>query len=79
MATKKATTKRATSKKRVTKKHSEPKSFTLAKDQPPFTSFKFTKQTLYWTILLAFIAITQLWILKIQMDIAELTDAILAM
>ena len=69
--------------KKVAHKRSAPaktaamKSFKLYKDVKPFTTMKVTRQTLYWAILLAFVAITQLWILKIQMDIANITTLIL--
>lgn len=69
--------------KKVAHKRSAPaktlamKSFRLYKDVKPFTTMKVTRQTLYWAILLAFVAITQLWILKIQMDIASVTTLIL--
>lgn len=69
-------------KKVVSKKHSaskktpQMKSFRVYKDTKPFTRVGLSRQTLYWIILLAFIVITQLWILKIQMDIANLTALI---
>ena len=69
--------------KKIAHKRSTPtrivamKSFRLYKDVKPFTSMKLTRQTLYWAILLAFVAITQLWILKIQMDIVNVTTLIL--
>lgn len=72
MATKKA------SRKHSSKKSMKMESFKVAKDVPPFRTFKFTKQTLYWTILMAVIVVFQLWILKLQMDIAAVTDALLA-
>lgn len=53
------------------------KSFVLCKDVAPFTSVKLTRQTLYWAILVAFIAVTQLWILKVQLDIANITTALM--
>lgn len=80
MATKKPQAKRTTktpAKKRASKKNEEMKSFRVAKDQPPFKSFKVTKQTVYWSILLLVIIATQLWILKLQMDVVTLTDALL--
>lgn len=58
-------------------KKAEMQSFKLYKNEDNFTEFKFTKQTLYWTILLGFIAFTQLWILKVQLEIAEITNAII--
>lgn len=61
------------------KKKEEMKSFKLYKSDENFTEFRFTKQTLYWSILLGFIAFTQLWILKVQLEIAEITNAIVLM
>jgi hypothetical protein len=51
-------------------------SFRVAKDTIPFTSTKFTTQTFYWIILLAIIVILQLWIIKLQTDIGDLTNSI---
>jgi hypothetical protein len=55
------------------KKTAPMKSFHIYKEEKPFTRVQLSRQTLYWIILLAFIVVTQLWILKIQMDIASLT------
>ncbi|HEY8992604.1 MAG TPA: hypothetical protein VIM37_02010 [Candidatus Microsaccharimonas sp.] len=81
MVAKKTVTKKPV--KKVARKHataskSAPmKSFKIYKDVKPFTTVRVTRQTLYWIILLAFIAVTQLWILKIQMDIANVTTLLL--
>ena len=64
--------------KRVSKKPVAMRSFHVSPDVKPFTAFKITRQTFYWSILLAFIIVTQLWLLKIQMDISDLTNAILS-
>lgn len=69
--TKKASVKKSTSKKATT---SELRSFRVAKNQPPFTSFKITKQTVYWIILVSFIIFAQLWIIKLQIDVANLIE-----
>lgn len=53
-------------------------SFKVYRNAPPFMSFHITKQTIYWTVLLLIIFGIQIWILKVQLDIAALTDAILA-
>ncbi|MDB5179559.1 MAG: hypothetical protein JWN12_191 [Candidatus Saccharibacteria bacterium] len=71
-AAKKPVTK-ATSKRAAAKKPALMKSFRIYKEEKPFTRVQLSRQTLYWVILLAFIVVTQLWILKIQMDIASLT------
>lgn len=64
------TTKRATA-----KKSPEMRSFRVASDQQAFTEFKITRQTVYWIILIAFIIFAQLWILKLQIEVATLIDA----
>ncbi|MFZ2126638.1 MAG: hypothetical protein WAV04_03970 [Candidatus Microsaccharimonas sp.] len=77
MATKKKSTKRTV---KTTRKASQApmRSFRIEKDTIPFFSTRITKQTAYWVILMVFIIISQLWILKLQMDIANLTQVILA-
>lgn len=65
-------------KRSVSKKAAEMQSFRLYRDEVPFTTVRVTRQTIYWIILLAFIILTQLWILKIQIDIAVLTDVVLS-
>jgi cell division protein FtsL len=76
---KKTVAKKSVARKRsATKKATEMQSFRLHKETTPFTTFRVTRQTVYWVVLLAFIISTQLWILKIQMDISALTDVILA-
>lgn len=60
-----------------TKKTAAMQSFKVYKNPPAFSSFRVTRQTVYWTLLLLVIVITQLYILKIQLDIADLTNAIL--
>ncbi|HEY8886303.1 MAG TPA: hypothetical protein VIM31_02250 [Candidatus Microsaccharimonas sp.] len=67
------TIKKVASKRAASKKPAPMQSFRMYKEEQPFTRVQFSRQTLYWTILLAFIIVTQLWILKIQMDIANLT------
>lgn len=54
------------------------KSFRLYEDVKPFITVRLTRQTFYWAILLVFVAITQLWILRIQMDIANVTAILLS-
>ena len=50
------------------------KSFRVYKENVPFTTFKITKQTVYWVILVAFIIFVQLWIIKLQVEVAALVD-----
>jgi len=59
------------------KKPAPMRSFHIHKDPLPFRSLKITRQTAYWSVLLLFIMITQLWILRIQIDLANLTNALL--
>lgn len=77
MATKKRT---ATRKKSTTSrsKHSYEPSFRVVKDTIPFTSTRFTRQTFYWVLILAFIVIMQLWIVKLQVELGNLTNALSA-
>lgn len=56
------------------KKPTEMKSFRLYKSEVPFTQTKPTRQTVYWLIILGLITAAQLMILKIQLDIMELTQ-----
>ena len=78
-AAKKLVAKKPVARKRsVSKKAAEMQSFRLYRDEVPFTTVRVTRQTIYWIILLAFIILTQLWILKIQIDIAVLTDVVLS-
>lgn len=83
MATKKTAAKKPARKvKKIASKHAASKktvpmkSFRMYKDEKPFMRVQFTRQTLYWVILLVFVIITQLWILKIQMDIETLTSLV---
>jgi len=75
---KKAAPKRAAAKKTSVKKAAPMQSFRVYKNPKPFTTFRITRQTAYWVILLAIVAISQLWLLKIQLDISNLTDLIIA-
>ncbi len=79
--TKKPVVKKTVAKKTAVKKTAKPaamQSFRIYKDSKTFNRVQFTRQTIYWTLFLAVIMITQLWILKIQLDIADLTNAILS-
>lgn len=64
-------------KKTSAKKPAKMQSFRVYKDDTPFTTFRLTRQTFYWAILLIFIIMTQLWLLQIQMDIADLTNSLM--
>lgn len=70
---KKATSKAASVK--AAQGASQVRSFHKAKEELPFTSFRVTRQTLYWVILVSFIIFAQLWIINLQVDVATLLDA----
>ena len=66
---------RKTTTKRAPAKSAEVRSFKVSKNNPPFTSFQITRQTVYWIILVSFIIFAQLWILKLQVEVASLIEA----
>ena len=70
--------KKAAAKKTTAKARAPMQSFRVYRDAPAFTTFRITRQTVYWAILLTVVVISQLWLLKIQMDIADLTNIVLA-
>lgn len=74
------TTKNPASKKNTVRKNSKKnvtmKSFRVYPNAQPFVSFKPTKQTFYWVVLLIFIILLQLWMLKMQLEIVELANSI---
>lgn len=74
--TKKRTT--TTAKKKVSRKKSagEGPSFRVTQESIPFYTFQFTRQTVYWIILMLIVAILQLWIVKLQLDVANLTELV---
>jgi len=72
---KKTAAKKPAAKRASTKKQAEMRSFRVAKDQQEFSTFRVTRQTVYWIILVAFIIFAQLWILKLQIEVATLIDA----
>ena len=76
--TKRATTTKSTSttKKPAAKKSSaaaatpQVRSFRVSPDYPSFGTFKISRQTIYWVIIISLIIFLQLWILDIQMETA---------
>jgi hypothetical protein len=72
--TPKAAVKKKTTAKKSTAKAAELRSFRIAREQRAFTDFQITRQTVYWIILVAFIIFAQLWILKLQVEVATLLD-----
>lgn len=71
---KKVTTKKPPTKK-VATQAAAVRSFKITRDTQPFQKFAITRQTIYWIILIAFIIFAQLWILKLQIEVASLIDA----
>lgn len=75
-ATKKASVAKNTPAKRtaVTKKASastatpKMRSFHVSPNIPSFGTFKITRQTVYWVIIVSVIIFMQLWILSLQID-----------
>ena len=53
----------------------EYKSFKLNRDMS-FLNIRFTRQTIYWFILLLFILAMQLWILNTQLDVLKTLDTL---
>ena len=50
------------------------RSFKVSAPVESFTTFKITRQTVYWIILVAFIIFVQLWILKLQIEVTSLLE-----
>jgi hypothetical protein len=69
----KRTSAKKTTVKKTTKKAAPMKSFHLYKESQSFSQFQASRQTVYWVILLVYITIIQLWLLSIQIDIANST------
>ena len=72
---KKTTSKKTTTPKKpaATKKASAKttqavRSFRLSPNEPDFRTFKITRQTVYWVIIVSFIIFMQLWILSLQIE-----------
>lgn len=63
-------------KKSHTKNVGPMKTLRISRSAQPFMTTRVTRQTAYWSILLAFILVMQLWILKIQLDVIQITDSI---
>jgi len=65
----KAPVKRTTAAKKTSAKANvQMRSFHVAPDFPSFGTFKITRQTVYWVIIVSFIIFMQLWILALQME-----------
>ena len=79
VAAKKAPVKKAavkkSSAKRSSAKTAQMRSFHISRDDRAFTSLQITRQTVYWLILAIFIIVVQLWVLKLQIEVATLVDS----
>lgn len=88
MAKTKKTTNKSTTKspvKRVVSKksskvsngyYSNDLSFKVVKDSIPFITTKITQQTMIWSVLLIFIMLVQIWILSVQLDVANTIETL---
>ena len=67
---KKTPVKRAAVTKKASTSTAAPKmrSFRVAPNNPAFGTFKITRQTVYWIIIVSVIIFMQLWILSMQID-----------
>ena len=72
---KKAAPKRTTTRKRVIKKQPT-RSFRVSKDNKPFMSVGFGRETVYWLILGAVVILFSLWIANLQAEINQIYDHI---
>ncbi len=75
VAAKKTVKKKSSAQKASTKKAPQVKSFRRSKNEPSFTTFKITRQTVYWLILIMFIIFMQLWILSLQIEVSTYLEA----
>ena len=73
----KKTTKKAPTRKKTAAQTATLRSFKVYKHQDNFSKVQFSRQTVYWIILLTVIVITQLWIINIQVEIADLTNELI--
>lgn len=73
----KTTAKKAPAKKTTAKKNAKPaevKSFRLSRESQRFLSVRFTRQTVYWTIIAAALLIVGLMSLQAQINILQTLD-----
>jgi hypothetical protein len=68
---KKAVTRSASSKKTVSNTPQKMRSFRVSPNNPTFKTFKITRQTLYWVIIVSFIIFMQLWIVSMQLETSD--------
>jgi hypothetical protein len=72
---KKSVAKRVTASKK-SKVVSE-QSFKLSREPVPFMTYKITKQTMYWLVLLLVILILEVWILQMQFKALDATNIVI--
>ena len=73
VATNKVASKKIVSKpkKSVAKRSSHYETLKLCDSQQPFMLLKVTRQTFYWTALLVFILLVQVWVLRVQLQTSD--------
>lgn len=54
------------------------RSFRVSPNTPSFGTFKITRQTVYWVIIVSVIIFMQLWILSLQIETSNYIEAQLA-
>ena len=77
VAAKKPVARKKTPSKAVAAK-AEMKSFKVYRDGNSFKQFKISRQTVYWVILLLVIISLQLWVISMQLQIADQTNVLLS-
>ena len=63
-----AVTKKTSANKTVANTIPKMRSFRVSPNYPTFGTFKITRQTAYWVIIVSFIIFMQLWILALQIE-----------
>ncbi|MDB5181228.1 MAG: hypothetical protein JWO54_991 [Candidatus Saccharibacteria bacterium] len=69
------TTKKAPIHKASAKAPVKVRSFHVSPNDPTFPTFKITRQTVYWVIIVSFIIFVQLWILSLQLETSNYIEA----
>jgi len=50
------------------------RSFRVSPNNPGFRTFKITRQTVYWVVIVSFIIFMQLWILSLQLETSNFIE-----
>ncbi len=80
VATKKPAVKKPVTKRVVATKKSKSvgeQSFKITRETTPFLTYKITKQTMYWLVLLLVILILEVWILQMQFKALDATNLVI--